>query len=500
MKQDSRVNLMADTAFAHAEDLRFAPPIAPGVAFDPTDASVSAGRETSALRVWRRINIALALSDGLSLWIGLFLAQNFFGDASSTGVRAILNAAPLAWIAVHFLWGLYSAQHLSPTEEFRRALSASGVGMVVVILAGYLSDTHIPRDLLGASLGTALVLELASRRFWRAIIAYLKATGSLALRTVIVGTNREAVEISEQLRSRGSGFFPVGHVAVSSTSVQPPSLPVVGGIASLAEKLRSEKIDCVFVASTEVKRVEMPQVLQAARQAGVDVRVSANLPELLTHRVVVQSVGKCMALTVKPAQLSGTQALVKRAFDLAFAMSMLVVTAPLFLIAALAVRFSSPGPIFFKQTRVTQGGREFNMVKFRTMRDDLDLDELGFDPTVPFFKPDDDPRITRIGAVLRKLSIDELPQFLNVLRGDMAVVGPRPLPAEQVNANSAMLSARLEVPAGVTGWWQIRGRSNADSSVAVGLDTFYIENWSVALDLYIVLKTFGAVLQRVGAR
>jgi exopolysaccharide biosynthesis polyprenyl glycosylphosphotransferase len=332
------------------------------------------------------------------------------------------------------------------------------------------------------------------------MIAHLKATGVLALRTVIVGTNREAVDLSEQLRSPGSGFLPVGHVAVSSTSAQPPALPVVGGIASLAERLRDERIDCVFVASSEIRRVEMPQVLQIARQAGVDVRVTANLPELLTNRVSVQSVANRIALTLKPAQLSGTQALMKRAFDLVFAGALLLVTAPISIVAAIAIKLTSPGPVFFKQVRVTQGGREFRMIKFRTMRDDLDLEALGFDPSVPFFKPEDDPRITKVGAWLRRLSIDEIPQLLNVLTGEMSIVGPRPLPVEQVNANAALLSARLEVPAGMTGWWQIRGRSSLDASAAVGLDTFYIENWSLSLDLYIVLKTFGAVLQRVGAR
>ncbi len=127
------------------------------------------------------------------------------------------------------------------------------------------------------------------------------------------------------------------------------------------------------------------------------------------------------------------------------------------------------------------------------------LRKHGIDPSRPFFKLDDDPRITSVGRVLRKLSLDELPQLLNVLRGDMSLVGPRPLPADQVAANMELLSSRHEVPAGVTGWWQINGRSSVAFEEAVRMDLFYIENWSLSLDLYILIKTLGCVLARKGA-
>jgi lipopolysaccharide/colanic/teichoic acid biosynthesis glycosyltransferase len=174
----------------------------------------------------------------------------------------------------------------------------------------------------------------------------------------------------------------------------------------------------------------------------------------------------------------------------------LAVSLPLWGAIAIAIRLSSPGPALFHQERVTKGGRVFRMHKFRTMRIDVDTP---VDTSAPFFKLESDPRLTPIGRVLRRLSLDELPQFWNVLKGDMSLVGPRPLPADQVAANLELLGPRHEVPAGVTGWWQINGRSGVRPEEAVHLDQFYIENWSLSLDLYIVLKTFGAVLGQNGA-
>jgi lipopolysaccharide/colanic/teichoic acid biosynthesis glycosyltransferase len=168
---------------------------------------------------------------------------------------------------------------------------------------------------------------------------------------------------------------------------------------------------------------------------------------------------------------------------------------------AFAIRLTSSGPIFFTQLRVTKNGDVFPMYKFRTMvtNHERALEGKAIDLTQPFFKLEDDPRLTRVGRVLRSLSLDELPQLWNVLRGDMSIVGPRPLPVEQVDANQEFLSPRHEVSGGITGLWQISGRSDLDSDEALRIDRYYIENWSLALDVYILLKTIGAVLTRRGA-
>ena len=191
----------------------------------------------------------------------------------------------------------------------------------------------------------------------------------------------------------------------------------------------------------------------------------------------------------------------KRASDIIIASTALMLLAPLWLIIALVIKLDSRGPVFYKQERVGMDGRLFLLYKFRTMLTDAEheLEECGVDLSQPYFKlQDGDPRITRMGRVLRRFSLDELPQLINVLRGDMSLVGPRPLPVEQVAANPG-LRPRHEVKAGMTGWWQVSGRSDVDPERALRLDLFYIDNWSLTLDLFILLKTVGTVLSGRGA-
>jgi lipopolysaccharide/colanic/teichoic acid biosynthesis glycosyltransferase len=231
--------------------------------------------------------------------------------------------------------------------------------------------------------------------------------------------------------------------------------------------------------------------------------VTANLPDILTTRLTLQQIAHTMAVSVRPVRLTGTEATIKRAFDLCAGTILLVVAAPFMALIALAIVLSSRGPALYRQERVTKGGRVFTMYKFRTMvgHSDSLLVEMRVDPTMPFFKGlgKDDPRLTRVGRMLRRLSLDELPQLINVVRGDMSLVGPRPLPTDQVAANLGLLGARHEVRSGLTGWWQIGGRSDLSAEEAVKMDLFYIENWSLTLDLYILLKTLSALVKGRGA-
>jgi lipopolysaccharide/colanic/teichoic acid biosynthesis glycosyltransferase len=214
-------------------------------------------------------------------------------------------------------------------------------------------------------------------------------------------------------------------------------------------------------------------------------------------RLLFQKVGPATALSLWPARLSASQAAAKRAFDLVLASGVLLVTLPVWVATALAIRLTSRGPVFSDQERVTTGGKVFRMHRFRTMR--TTTPPIRVDTTVPFFRMEADPRLTRVGRLIRRLSIDELPQLWNVIVGEMSFVGPRPLPANQVAANTEPLSPRHEVPAGLTGWWQIDGRSAVTPEEALALDRSYIENWSLTLDLFILVKTFRAVLERGGA-
>jgi exopolysaccharide biosynthesis polyprenyl glycosylphosphotransferase len=458
---------------------------------------------SGVLRRYHTLGLGLAASDVLALVVALVLSYLtlFSLRPLEASYYIVLVAAPLLWIAIFHTFGLYAPHHLSASEEFRRTIGAASVGIMLIVIGSYWWEQQLPRQWVALTWFFALVLELIVRRVWRWYAYKLKADGRLALRTLIVGTNDEAGRLAQSLRGEGIGFDPLGYVATTERLASADGLPVVGRIDELEELIEVHAADCVFVASTAIDADDMLRVVQTTRLAEVEARVSANLPQLLTSRLTVQPVGHVMALSLKPVRLTGTQTVIKRAFDLTVASVGLLCILPLWLLIAVLIRVTSKGSVLFRQERVTKGGRTFTVYKFRTMVSNAAevLERRGIDPSAPFFKLDDDPRLTRVGRILRKLSLDELPQLLNVLRGDMSLVGPRPLPAEQVAANLELLSSRHEVPAGVTGWWQINGRSHIDFEEAVRMDLFYIENWSLSLDLYILLKTVGCVLAQRGA-
>lgn len=455
---------------------------------------------------YRRIGIELALSDILCISAALILSYitRFGMRPVPSEYLLVIAAAPPVWVGVFHAFGLYAPQHLSAPVIFRRIIGGASVGLVLLALGSFWSKSAFSRAWIGATWVLALVFELTARRLWAWRLGRLRRNGRLAFRTLIIGANGEAARLALSLAAPGTGFEPVGFVALSHSEASPHPLPTLGVIEKLGQTIRRCRADCLFVASTAVEdATTMRRVMQAARQFNVEVRVSANMPQILTSRLSVQQVGRStMALSLKPVRLTGAQAIVKRCFDLALAGIALIATFPLCSAIAVTICLTSPGPILFRQQRVTKGGRVFTVYKFRTMVEDGDrlLRQQSIDPTAPFFKLSKDPRVTRVGEVIRRMSLDELPQLINVIKGDMSLVGPRPLPVDQVAANIDLLRDRHEVLAGVTGWWQINGRSDVDTEEAIKLDVFYIENWSLALDLYILFKTVGVLLGRRGAR
>jgi exopolysaccharide biosynthesis polyprenyl glycosylphosphotransferase len=277
----------------------------------------------------------------------------------------------------------------------------------------------------------------------------------------------------------------------------------VGPIDRLRGLVHGTGARCVFVAASAVTTADMKHVLKARRLDGVEIRVTANLPPTLATQVAIQSVGGLMALTVNALRLTRTQAIAKRAFDVALSTIGLLVLAPVFLVIALAIKLTSPGPVFFRQQRVGLQRRPFTLLKFRTMVADAELllaDLLTRNEADgPLFKLRHDPRITRVGCWLRRYSLDELPQLWNVLCGEMSLVGPRPPLPSEVAAYEDWQLDRLEVRPGLTGLWQISGRSDLSFDEYVRLDLFYIENWSLAYDLFMVIKTIPMLLKAKGA-
>jgi exopolysaccharide biosynthesis polyprenyl glycosylphosphotransferase len=462
-------------------------------------------------RRWRRVGLAMAATDAACAAVALIASYYLrFGHAPMPPTeRYLMLLDPLLWAAVFHAFSLYAPHRLPPAEEFRRIIGATGVGTVLLMLVSYTSKSSFSRTWLALSFLVALLLELATRRGWRSWQHRLKVDGRLAFRTLIVGTNGEAARLAATLSAPGSGFIPLGHVQPQGSPDGDRSIPVLGELSGIRRLIHEHAADCLFIASSGMVMEDITQVAQVARQEGVEVRLSANLAQTLASRLGLVQVGPVIALSLRPVRLSGAQAAAKRAFDLVVGSAALLLCLPLLLLIAAAIRLTSPGPVLFHQQRVTKGGRCFWMHKFRTMEQGADRivgngdRPVAGDPTTPFFKLGDqaggDPRVTRIGRHLRRLSIDELPQLWNIIKGEMSLIGPRPLPAEQVAANRELLGPRHEVPAGMTGWWQINGRSLVTPEEAVRLDQFYVENWSLTLDLYILWKTFSVVLQRNGA-
>jgi exopolysaccharide biosynthesis polyprenyl glycosylphosphotransferase len=453
---------------------------------------------------YRSIYRRIALTDCLSIILALAIAYRIpVGQRSATDLVPLLLGTPLVVVSVFAAFHLYEAFRFTPAEEFRRIILAVALGITGVMVISFWSLAEFSRAWVGLSLGLGVVLTLASRRIWHAWIGRQRGKGQLSFRTLIVGTNEEASHLADALQRRAFGFLPIGMISTHAPDDRGLYLPVVGGIGDLREVIRSTDAECVFVASSAVTMEELKPVAKAVRLEGVEVRITATLPQVLSSRLSVQPVGGITALSLRPARLTGAQVVLKFIFDIVVSVLSLVILSPLLLGVAIAIKATSPGPVLFRQRRVGLRGRPFTMLKFRTMQDgaDAQVDELRAERGVAdvMFKLRDDPRVTSVGRWLRTFSIDELPQLFNVLMGDMSLVGPRPPLPDEVTKYEDWHFDRLEAPPGITGLWQISGRSELSFDDCVRLDLFYIENWSLAYDAYILMKTIPVLLRHRGA-
>ncbi len=457
----------------------------------------------NSLRRYQLVVFVLVAIDALCLAVALLgsYGLRFRAIPDTTYLIGILVAGAV-WIGVFRSLGLYAPQHLPALEEFRRTIGAVGIGILLVIVLTFWFDVYLSRSWMAITLVLALILEIAARGTVRAYVRRLHARKWLVLRALVVGNPKQVAEPIEALKEPGSGFLPLGYVDATRPPLTVKDMSPIEQVSRLRSVIRQFRPDCVFIASPTMGTRQMFAVMQAARQEGVLVHVYTHLSGVWASRLTAQHVGKeGVAFSLKPAGLFAYQRFIKRTMDVVLAFTGVILVSPLLILAAIAIKVTSGGPVLFRQDRVTEGARTFRMYKFRTMTNGSHRPVNGkpVDASVPFFKLKRDPRLTRVGKWLRKLSIDELPQLFNVLRGDMSLVGPRPLPAEQVSANIELLGPRHEVRAGITGWWQIQGRSDLDPEDAIRMDHFYIENWSPALDVYILLRTVGALFTRKGA-
>ena len=267
--------------------------------------------------------------------------------------------------------------------------------------------------------------------------------------------------------------------------------------------ISDHRIDEVIIADSDFPQLEAVELIDQCHQRGVRVRIAPSTMEILIHRAEFVPGQSVPLFELKPPVFEGVDFLVKRTFDLVVATFLLLVLSPLLLVSLIAVRLTSRGPVLYRSIRPGIGGVPFACMKFRTMHNDADerqadLESLN-EQSGALFKIRDDPRLTRVGKYLRRFSLDELPQLLNVLRGEMSLVGPRPLPQRDFEQLESWHMKRYLVLPGITGLWQVSGRAELGFDDLVRLDFLYLERWSVFLDLTILVKTVPAVLTRRGA-
>jgi exopolysaccharide biosynthesis polyprenyl glycosylphosphotransferase len=290
----------------------------------------------------------------------------------------------------------------------------------------------------------------------------------------------------------------VGRVSVSPEVAQPPDR-LLGTVDELLAVLEEQRVERVIVAPTQEGGEDVVDIIRLATACGVRVAVLPRLLEVIGTSVVFDDLGGQVMLGMRGFGLSPSSRALKRIFDLIVATGLVIALAPLLLIIGLAVKLSSSGPALFRQTRVGRNGNDFELLKFRTMVSDAEQRKhelLELNEAAPMFKIADDPRATRIGRFLRRRSLDELPQLLNVLRGDMSLVGPRPLITEEDRLFSGWQRRRYHVAPGMTGPWQILGSSRVPMSDMVTIDYLYCANWSLWLDAKILARTIPYVLSR----
>lgn len=398
--------------------------------------------------------------------------------------------------------GLYrSLPTFSPAQETRgvtkAAVFATGLETVCIALAGI---SFISRFVIGYNLVASAVLLAGWRRLRRLHLAKTFANGWSRRSILIVGTDAQAQAFRIHLeRNRHLGYVVSGFIT-ESESPDAGSAEVLGSISDLRAIARSHFVDEVFVSATNRETVK--RTVFEAGGIGLDVRVIPDLYDGLGWGAPVEYIGRFPVMALYQRSRPAAGLMVKRCVDVVVSAGALAVLSPLFLLLALAVKLSSPGPVIYTSERVGRKGRTFLCHKFRTMQADADalkssLQHLNQRDRV-LFKLAHDPRVTRIGRFLRKYSLDELPQLWNVLKGEMSLVGPRPPLASEIQHYELQHLRRLDMLPGITGLWQVEARNNPSFARYVALDVDYVENWSPWLDTVILLKTIAVVLAGTG--
>jgi exopolysaccharide biosynthesis polyprenyl glycosylphosphotransferase len=467
------------------------------------------GRPSPGAGRWLpRYVLALLLLDTLALCLGVLFGQlvrfnDLTGEIHGVAVADVLGLVTPAWVLMLAGSRAYDGCCLGlGSEEFRRVGNAAARFTALLAIVVFLLRWDVARGLVVAAVPAASVFALAFRYLARQVLHRARATGAASHRVLVVGEGRSRDVLAAKLQaSPHSGLRVVG--------VCRPVLRDgrgVAGVDHVRRAVTSVGADTVAVAhSPELTPEVLRRVAWTLEGTGVDLLVAPALTDVAGPRIHVRPVSGLPLLQIAEPELRGVRRVLKGTVDLVGALALLVAASPLLAVVSALVALTSRGPVLFTQIRVGRDGRPFRMFKFRSMHQDAErrLEELrqynDHDGSV-LFKMRDDPRVTGVGRFLRRYSVDELPQLLNVLAGQMSLVGPRPPLPEEVARYERDVHRRLLVKPGMTGLWQVSGRADLDWLETVRLDLYYVENWSVALDAEILWKTLSAVLRGSGAR
>jgi exopolysaccharide biosynthesis polyprenyl glycosylphosphotransferase len=469
---------------------------------------------------WSLLTISLIFSDALMIAIA-FQSAYFVRFETSIAIfhlevtpsishyrQLILILIPV-WLLLFIVSGLYQRQNLlGGTQEYKQIFHATTIGLVLVIAFGFLvTDLVLARGWLLLAWMFVFLFTSASRFLIRRVVYSLRRHGYFLSSAIIVGSNDEGTMLADQLLSwKTSGLHVLGFV----DSDIPEGTPVLhhlnclGGIHQLGQIIRQFGVEEIILATSSMTRAEMVAIFKEyGVSSNVNVRLSSGLFEIITTGVQLSEIASVPLVRVNKVRLTGWDRIFKLVLDYSLTIPGIILFSPLMLLIAILIKLDSPGPVLHKRRVMGVNGTQFNAYKFRSMYANGNEILENYPELKRKLMEDhklvDDPRITRIGKLLRKTSLDELPQLFNVLKREMSLVGPRMItPAEMAKYDRWDLNL-LTVHPGITGLWQVSGRSDISYEERVLLDMHYIRNWSIWLDLQLVLMTIPAVIKGRGA-
>jgi exopolysaccharide biosynthesis polyprenyl glycosylphosphotransferase len=469
---------------------------------------------------WRLFIVSLIVNDVLMIGLAFLLAYTvrfilqipvfqLGANPWPPYYQSLVQVLVPAWISIFAVNGLYRRCNLlGGIQEYSLVFRAASIGMLLVIVAGFLEPQFIlARGWLLLAWLFSFLLVATGRFTLRRVVYALRQHGYFLTPALIIGTNEEARSLAEQLVGwRTSGLHILGFVDNKAIPGMPvfARLPALGKIDDLDDLIREHGVKELILATSSLKRDDIVSIFKRyGLVEGLELRLSSGLFEIITTGLEVKDIAYVPLVRVNKVRLTGLDRILKRALDYSLAIPALIFILPSLLIISLAIKLDSPGPVIYRRRVMGINGKQFDAYKLRTMRVNGDEILAAFPNLEAILSQNhklrEDPRVTTVGKVLRRLSLDELPQLFNVLKGEMSLVGPRIISPSEMAMYEQWAMNLLTVPPGITGLWQVSGRSDISYEERVRLDMYYIRNWTIWLDLYLLFRTVPVVFKGNGA-